>query len=452
MFKRFFLLSVLTVFLFVVNVYARVNPYSQMAQELSESAKLLKKSKVAIIPFSYLDKRKSTGGMIVAERLTTRIVRIGELQVVERHLLEKVLQELHFEMTDIVDATATKQVGKVLGVDAIISGSLMDIKSGWVEVNARVIKTETAEIITSSFVEVKKIWSDTSVIQSEAVSQPRQTTVTQPAQPTQPTQPSYQQPAVRQPRYQQPTQPHHKMANWEIESFVDILFGSYNGTVDLSFQNYSYPIDEVDLNLDMNGDGYLSHDVYYRRISFSEMQMENSSMPFGIRAGFFNKPANNNLSLGFAFEMSYISQYLKKQNTSVTVNSSDTYDFGFWVNDYLKINTFTILSGDILVQFYNETVRPYIGLGLGMTINTISSPYIYQFYSGVFRSPLNETSIGFLFRIPIGVRIKINESASLMGEYRISYNSFTFNRGIKNEVDGVSMSFSQFFFGFGFPF
>ncbi|MCK4533525.1 outer membrane beta-barrel protein, partial [bacterium] len=180
--------------------------------------------------------------------------------------------------------------------------------------------------------------------------------------------------------------------------------------------------------------------------------MENSSMPLGVRAGFFSKPANNNLSLGLAFEMSYISQYLKRQNTSVTVNSSDTYAFGFWVNDYLKINTFTLLSGDVLVQFYNETFRPYIGLGLGMTINTVSSSYIYQYHNGVFRKPLSETSIGFLYRIPIGVRIKINESSSLMGEYRISYNSFSFNRGIKNEIDGINMSFSQFFLGFGFSF
>ncbi|MCK4533324.1 hypothetical protein KAU39_06010, partial [bacterium] len=263
--KEFFLLVIFTVSLFTINVYARVNPYSQMAQELSESSKLLKKSKVAIIPFSYMDKRKSTGGMIIAERLTTRIVKIGELQVVERQLLEKVLQELHFEMTDIVDAKATKQVGKVLGVGAIISGSLMDIRSGWVEVNARVIKTETAEIITSSFVEVKKIWSDTSAIQSKAVSQPQQTTVTQ---PTQPTQPRYQKPAVKQPRYQQPVKPRRKTADWDIEPFVDVFFGSYSGTVDVSFQNYSYPIDEVDLDLDMDGDGYLSHNVSYRKISF----------------------------------------------------------------------------------------------------------------------------------------------------------------------------------------
>lgn len=450
--KHFFLLVVFTAFLFVVNASARINPYTQMAQELSEASNLLKKSKVAIIPFNYMDKRKSTGGMIVAERLTTRIVKIGKLQVVERQLLEKVLQELHFEMTDIVDAKATKQVGKVLGVDAIISGSLMDIKSGWVEINARVIKTETAEIITSSFVQVKKIWSDSSVTQSEAVSSPHQTTVTQTTQTTQTTQPRYQKPAVRQPQYQQPKKTHRKMADWDVEPFADILFGSYNGTVDVSFQNYSYPIDEVDLDLDIDGDGYLNHNTSYRKISFSGMQMENSSMPLGVRIGFFSKPANNNLSLGFDFEMSYISQYLKRQNTSITLNSSTTYGFGFWVNDYLKINTFTLLSGDILVQFYNETFRPYIGLGLGMTLNTISSSYIYQYHNGVFRKPLNETSVGFLYRIPIGVKIKINESSSLMGEYRISYNSFSFTRGIKNEVDGITMSFSQFFFGFGFSF
>lgn len=444
--KQFFILVLFIVLSFVGNVYAKINPYSQMAQELSEASKFLKKSKVAIIPFSYMDKRKSTGGMIVAERLTTRIVKIGKLQVVERHLLEKVLQELHFEMTDIVDAKATKQVGKVLGVEAIISGSLMDIKPGWVEINARVIKTETAEIITSSFVEIKKIWSDSSVIQTKAVSQTHQTTVTQP------TQPHYQKPAVTQPRYQKPKKTYTGTPAWDIEPFVDIFFGSCNGTVNLSFENYSYPIDEVDLNLDMNGDGFLDHSVYYRKISFSGMQMGTASMPLGIRAGFFSKPTNNKFSLGFDFEMSYISQYLERQRTSVTVNSSSTYDFNFFGNDYIKINTLTLLSGDILIQLYDETFRPYIGMGLGMTINTISSPYIYQYHNGVFRRPLSQTAVGFLFRIPIGIRIKIGQTSSLLGEYRISTNSFSFNRGIKNEVDRISMSFSQLFFGFGFSF
>lgn len=432
MLKRVILLVLSITLFFVINLSAKENPYSKMAKELSEASTFLKQPKVAIIPFSYMDKRKSDGGMIVAERLTTRIVKIGKLQVVERHLLEKVLQELHFEMTDIVDVKATKQVGKILGVDAIISGSLIDIKSDRVEVNARVIKTETAEIITTSSVEIKKIWSDASVIQPKPVSP--------------------QEPPPIQTRYQQPRKTYKKKPEWDIEPFVDVLLGSYSGTVDVSFENYSYPIDEVDLSLDMDGDGFLSHNVSFRKISFSGMEMKNSSTPFGVRIGFFGRPSDNKLSLGADFEISYISQYLKKQDTSVTVNSTTTYDFNFFVNDYLKINTLTILSGDILLQFYDKTFRPYVGLGLGMTINTISSSYIYQYHGVIFRKPLSQTPIGFLYRIPIGMRIKIGELSSLLGEYRISYNYFSFDRGIRNEVDKIKMSFNQFFLGFCFSF
>lgn len=97
------------------NLYARDDPYTKIAKELSESAKFLEQPKAAIIPFIYTDKRTSDGGTIVAERLTTRITKLKKLQVIERQLLEKVLQELHFETTGVVDIETTKQLGKILG-------------------------------------------------------------------------------------------------------------------------------------------------------------------------------------------------------------------------------------------------------------------------------------------------------------------------------------------------
>ena len=139
--KKKTLLVLFFVLFFVLDVYAKQSTYSKMAEELSTASNFLKNPKVAIIPFSYLDKRPSNGGLIVSERLTTRIVRLGKLQVIERQLLEKVLQELKLETTGIVDVKTTKQLGKILGVDAIIAGTLLDIKKNKVEVNARVINT-----------------------------------------------------------------------------------------------------------------------------------------------------------------------------------------------------------------------------------------------------------------------------------------------------------------------
>ncbi len=429
MFKRVILLALAVILSSIINLYAKEDSYSKMAKELSEASNFLKQTKVAIVPFSYMDKRKSEGGAIIAERLTTRIVKLGKLKVIERQHLEKVFQELHFEMTEVVDVEATKQVGKILGVDAIITGSLMDVERNKVEVNARVIKTETAEVVTSSFMKIQKTWSDVSVTQAEPVDQP---------------------PKDTRISYQRPETTYKKKPLFNM--FVDIFFGSGSGKMDLSFDNMVYPIDEIDLSIDIDGSGTLSSAVYYRQIGFSGMEMKNTSMPLGVRMGFFQNNENNNLSLGADLEVSYITQYLKKQNTSITLNNASTYGFNFFVNDYLKISTLTILSGDLLLQFNDKTFRPYIGLGLGMTINTVTSPYIYQYYGNIYRKPLNDISLGFLYRFPIGIRIMISDLSSLLGEFRISNNTFSFDRNIRNEFDKITMSFKQFFLGFSFSF
>ena len=63
MLKRVILLVLSITLFFVINLSAKENPYSKMAKELSEASTFLKQPKVAIIPFSYMDKRKSDGGM-----------------------------------------------------------------------------------------------------------------------------------------------------------------------------------------------------------------------------------------------------------------------------------------------------------------------------------------------------------------------------------------------------
>jgi len=148
---------------------------------------LLKDGKIGIVPFAYTDGRKSEGGVVISERLTTRIVKIKKLKVIERQMLEKVLQELHLESTGVVGSEGAKQIGKVLGVEAIITGTLMDIGATRTEINARMIHTETAEIIATSSAEVDKVWDGATIAQP----------VTQ--------QPVSQQPVVQQPVFRQPS-------------------------------------------------------------------------------------------------------------------------------------------------------------------------------------------------------------------------------------------------------
>jgi len=405
--------SFLLISIFSVNLFAKEDAYNKIAKELSEAAAFLTQPKVAIIPFSYTDQRKSEGGKIVAERLTTRLVKLKKLQIIERELLEKVLQELHLETTGIIDVETTKQLGKVLGVEAIITGTLVDIGDNLVEVNARVIKTQTAEVLTAASVEIEKIWSDV------AIAPPR-------------------------PGYPEPTPVVYKR---KTEGFFHLFLGASSGKMDLIFENNYYNLGEGELSFDIDGGGVASYTSRpYKKISFEELET-NASVPLGIRFGIFEK------NLGFDFEMSFISKQLKRQKTTIILNDTKTYNFEFYVDDYLKVTTLNF-SGDILVRFSDKSIQPYLGFGLGLSFNKVTSPYIYQYYypGPVFRTPLDQTSLGFIVRIPIGMRIMIDKSTGIFGEYLFSVSTFSFDRDRANETDRITMSMGQILFGVGFGF
>lgn len=217
-------------------------------------------------------------------------------------------------------------------MNAIITGTLLEVERNKVEVNARIIKTETAEVIGASSVEIEKIWSDISPTQLAPVAQ----------QPTEVLPSVYTQPPIYTRKQQ--------------DVFFDIFTGGSSSKMNLTFENNYSPIDEVDVTFDLNGNGNLEPSVAYHKIGFSDLATE-SSTPLGFRIGITEK------SFGICFEMSYVSRYIKKQNTQVTLNDTSTLNFKFFVNDYLKVNTFLLLSGDLFLQFSDK--RPYVGLGLG---------------------------------------------------------------------------------------
>ena len=81
--------------------------------------------------------------------------------VVERRLLDRVLGELKFQQSGLVDEKTIKKIGKILGADYIVTGTLNDVESGKTEVNARIINAESAQVAGAGSIEVPKTWAET---------------------------------------------------------------------------------------------------------------------------------------------------------------------------------------------------------------------------------------------------------------------------------------------------
>jgi curli biogenesis system outer membrane secretion channel CsgG len=143
-----------------------------------------RKKRVAILDFDYGTVRSGIAGLFgtdidvgrgIADLLVKHLVQNGTYSVIERKMLDKILAEQNFSNSDRANPSTAAQLGKILGVDAIVVGSITQFGGenekkqigggggGWggfgiggvkrtkskaiVSVDARVIDIDTAEIL-----------------------------------------------------------------------------------------------------------------------------------------------------------------------------------------------------------------------------------------------------------------------------------------------------------------
>ena len=109
-----------------------------------------KKTKIAVLDFQTQGEKFETDdmGKIVAEWLITDLVKEGRFDVIERRLLEKILQEQKLGVSGVIDSESIAKLGKVLGAKIVVTGSVMKLRQ-FIEVNARLINVENASIIAA---------------------------------------------------------------------------------------------------------------------------------------------------------------------------------------------------------------------------------------------------------------------------------------------------------------
>jgi len=113
------------------------------------------KIKIVVIDFPDLDGKVTEFGQYVAEELTTRLFRTRKFKVMERRLLNKVLEEQKLTLKDVFDPNSAQKMGNLLGVDAIVSGTIAEVSSD-LKVNARIISTTTGQILGVAAVKIAK--------------------------------------------------------------------------------------------------------------------------------------------------------------------------------------------------------------------------------------------------------------------------------------------------------
>ena len=94
---------------------------------------MAQKKRVAVLNFDYGTVKTNAAAIFgsdqdvgkgISDMLVQKLVTDGKYSVIERNALDKVLGEQNFSNSDRADASTAAKIGRVLGVDAIIIGSI----------------------------------------------------------------------------------------------------------------------------------------------------------------------------------------------------------------------------------------------------------------------------------------------------------------------------------------
>jgi WD40 repeat protein/TolB-like protein len=112
-----------------------------------------RKIKVAVLDFQQNGKFETPDvGKMVAEWFTTALVETGRFDIIERRLLQQIVDEQKISVSGIIEPGSASRLGKVLGVKTVVTGTVQSF-DGRLEINARVINVETGSIIAAEKVQ-----------------------------------------------------------------------------------------------------------------------------------------------------------------------------------------------------------------------------------------------------------------------------------------------------------
>ena len=108
-----------------------------------------KKLKVAVVEFETRNKVNfENSKFIISEWLVNELVKTKKYDLQERILIKKILEEKNLQQVGVIDSSKASEIGKLFGVDAIVTGTIMYIDEK-ISISARLINVNSGKIIYS---------------------------------------------------------------------------------------------------------------------------------------------------------------------------------------------------------------------------------------------------------------------------------------------------------------
>lgn len=127
--------------------------YEEAVKEWSETIVVevvkVKRRSVAVLNFTDLEGNVPPVGRFLAEELSASLMLSGDIQVLDRHHLSRIVSESALHKLSMADPAAVKHYGLMAGVDCLVIGTIADTQEG-LRVTAKILATDTGLVIGGS--------------------------------------------------------------------------------------------------------------------------------------------------------------------------------------------------------------------------------------------------------------------------------------------------------------
>jgi TolB-like protein len=154
----------------------------ELAKQIYETMLAQNGKKVAVLPLSTLTGESTVLGLFVSDKLTSALFKFKDkFEVVDRIHLEQILKELKLSQTGAIEPATAQKLGKLLGADAIVAGTITDLGSD-VDITTRVLGTEQGNVLAVASIQFIK---DSSIekLLNEEIREPEKPKTTEASKP-----------------------------------------------------------------------------------------------------------------------------------------------------------------------------------------------------------------------------------------------------------------------------
>lgn len=123
-----------------------------MAEKISKA----KKTRVAVVDFTDLQGDVTVLGRFIAEEFSVALASAGkDFQVIDRTHLKSIIKEHKLSAAGIIDPQTARELGKIAGVDALVTGTLTPFGDS-IRIAVKILDTSTAEVIDAYRINIAK--------------------------------------------------------------------------------------------------------------------------------------------------------------------------------------------------------------------------------------------------------------------------------------------------------